>query len=111
MHRLWYEGITDREIRPLRLIPAKHLHPRDKKNASRARGIIQELEKYIDHTYWNEDQSIRDRMFNHAFDKFTQSFESVGQKKRKISEDHLRNISYTTLYEKYLLPLHRFHSR
>ncbi len=112
MHRLWHEGIPDLRIRPLKHVEGKFLAKKDAKASCRARGIITELEKYLDSSYWSKNQTARDRLFNEAFRKFVQFLEPNIHTKRSVDEVYtdLQSISYCSLYENYLLPAKKHHA-
>ena len=105
LHRLWYEGIHDLRIRPLKSIQGRHLREKDAKALTRARGIIQEIENYLDLSYWQQTQARRDQLFNTAFNQFEQLVEPIARNKRGFSSSlNLASLSYCSLYENYLLP-------
>jgi hypothetical protein len=108
LHRLWHEGIHDLRIRPLKSIQGRHLREKDAKAATRARGIIQEIEKYLDQSYWQQTQARRDQLFNGAFNQFEQFLEPIARTKRGFGTTlNLSTLSYCSLYENYFLPAKR----
>jgi hypothetical protein len=105
LFELWNFGDENRLIRPYKLIDTHFIAQTkcEKKNLSRAKGVIRELEKYIDsNNYKSLTSQLRDGLFQNATEKMQENLQLTNLK-RKQPVENFYLMKYSSLYENYLV--------